>query len=96
MSSGVEAGLSIKEAANAAQHLRVHGGSYFARLRILLAGVVHAKKPGRIAGQFCFCSVRETESRARCDQAALFQNFEVRIPGDFSQREHNFGMQNLQ
>src|SRR6266478_47445 len=40
--------------------------------------------------------MRETESRARCDQAALFQNFEVRIPGDFSQREHSFGMQNLQ
>src|SRR2546425_7347507 len=40
--------------------------------------------------------MRELVKRARRNQAALLQDFQVPVPRNFSQRQHRLGLQNLQ
>src|SRR5437899_5305191 len=40
--------------------------------------------------------MRELVKRARRNQAAMLQDFQVPIPRNFSQRQHRLGLQNLQ
>src|SRR5579863_5134215 len=75
--------LLFEESPDASQHSFVHHRRQPARLRILLARMVNAKHPWRIARQLRLGTVSEHERRTRCNQAALLQNFQICIPSDF-------------
>ena len=65
-------------------------------LRILLAGMIHAEKARQIFADKAFGPMRKPIRRTRIDLPALFHNFQISIPGDFSQCQHHSGSQNIQ
>src|ERR1700675_1663928 len=79
--------LLCEEALDAAEDLGVHGGREAASLGVLLAGVIDAEEAGGGGGELGFGAVGERESGARGDRAALLEDFEVGVPGDFSEGE---------
>lgn len=88
--------LVFQGAPNAAQNGGVHGGSNTACLRILLAWMIDAEQSRKSRGNFGFCAMRKPVQHARCNHAASFQDFEVDIPGDFSQRQDDFRFQDFE
>ena len=94
--SGGLCGLPFEEGTDSPQDGGIHPGRHAPRLGILLAWVVGAEQARRVPGHFGFRAMREFVQRARRNRAALFQNFEICIPGDFSQRQDDFRFQNFQ
>ena len=88
--------LLREKALDAAEDFGVHRGSEAAGLGVLLAGVIDAEKAGVARGEFGFCAVGERVGGARGDGAALLQDFEVSVPGDFSERQHGARLEDFQ
>ena len=80
---------------DAAEDLGVHGVSDAAGLRVLLAGVVDTEEARGVGGELCLRAVGEGKRGSRCDCALLFQDFQVGVPGDFSEGENRSGLQDL-
>lgn len=88
-------GLVLEEPADFGQNLGVHGGRDAAGLRVLLTGVVDAEEARSSGGDFGFRAMSEFETRARSDHAALLEDVEIAIPGDFAERKNRFRLKNL-
>ena len=58
--------------------------------------MVDTEQPRKAGGNLCFRAVRKLVERTRGNHAALFQDFKIRIPGNLSQREDRFGLQDFQ
>jgi|GEM_PF-6619121 len=84
-----------EEPANAPQDLCVHRGRHAPGLGVLLARVIDAEELRAVARQLRFRAMRKSIRRPRNNQSTLLQNFQVCIPGDFSERQHRARLQNL-
>jgi len=88
--------LFCEKALDAAEDLGVHGGREAAGLGVLLAGVVDAEEEGRGGGELGLCAVGERVGGSRGDGAALLQDFEVGVPGDFSEGQDGARLEDFQ
>jgi len=76
--------------------LGVHGGRKAASLGVLLAGMIDAEETGGGGGELRFGAMGEREGGARGNYAALLQDFEVGVPGDFSEGQNGPRMEDFQ
>jgi len=81
---------------DAAEDLGIHRGREAASLCVLLAGMIDAEEAGGGGGELGFGPVGERESGARGNDAALLQDFEVGVPGDFSEGEDGARLEDFQ
>jgi len=81
---------------DAAEDLGVHGGREAASLGVLLAGVIDTEEASGRGGELGFGAVGERESGARGNYAALLQNIEVGVPGDFSEGQDGARLEDFQ
>ena len=78
------------------EDLSVHGGSEAASLGVLLAGVIDAEEASGGGGDLGFGAMGEWESGARGNLAALLLDFEVGVPGDFSEGQDGARLEDFQ
>jgi len=85
-----------KESADAVQDAGVHRLSHTSCLRVLLAGMVHTEEARQVVSNDAFGAMREAKSGPQGDLPALFQNFKISVPCDFSKRQDCSWPQDIQ
>ncbi len=88
--------MLLQKRAQVPQNPRVHGGSDPAGLCVLLTGMIYPEEPRPRRGQFGFGAMRKEECGARRDDPALLQKLQVRVPGNFAQRQQRARSQEVQ
>lgn len=78
------------------ENLGVHGGGDATGLRVLLAGMVDAEQARSSRRDFRLGAVSESEERAGSNHAALLEDVEVAVPGDFAERQDRLRLQDFQ
>lgn len=81
---------------NAEKDAKKHRVGEAAGEGVLLAGVIGAEKAGEISGELVNRTVAEREGREGCDEAAIFEDLEIRAKGDAAEEEDGSGTQDFE